>query len=139
MNGATVEFRDSIPGADDYFALFESSGWNQEYGLTADELAAAIGRSWHMVSAYDQNQLIGTGRIVSDGVFHALIVDVIVSPGYRHHGLGSAIMQRLLERCRACRIRDVQLFCARDTAPFYSRLGFVARPTNAPGMDFRPA
>jgi predicted N-acetyltransferase YhbS len=47
-------------------------------------------------------------------------------------------MRRLLERCRAAHIRDVQLFCARGKVPFYSRLGFIARSEDAPGMDFRP-
>jgi predicted N-acetyltransferase YhbS len=112
---------------------------DREYHLSAEELHNAIRHSWHLVTAYDQNRLVGTGRIISDGVFHALIVDVIVSPEYQARGLGTNIMQRLLERCRGGRIRDVKLFCARGKAPFYGRLGFIARSEDAPGMDFRPA
>jgi len=134
-----LEFRESLPAADEYLELFESTGWNREYRLSAQELCAAISHSWYLVSAYDREKLVGTGRVISDGVFHALIIDVIVSPAYQHRGLGTAIMQRLLERCRAALIRDVQLFCARGKAPFYRRLGFIARSEEAPGMDFRPA
>lgn len=133
-----LDFRESLPGAEEYLALFESTGWNGVYHLTAEELRDALSRSWRLVTAYDRDRLVATGRVVSDGVFHALIVDVIVRPEYRGRGLGTAIMRRLLDRCREARIRDVQLFCARGKASFYGRLGFVLRPADAPGMDYRP-
>jgi GNAT superfamily N-acetyltransferase len=90
-----------------------------------------------MVAAYDGGRLVGSGRIVSDGVFHGLIVDVIVLPEYQGKGIGTAIMERLIECSRAQRIRDVELFCAKGKAAFYERLGFRARPADAPGMDLR--
>lgn len=130
-----LEFRESVPDANEYLVLFESTGWNREYGLSAGELQDAMRRSWYLVTAYNGEQLVGTGRIISDGVFHGLIVNVIVSPSYQKRGLGTALMQRLLEHCRAHHIRDVQLFCAAGKAPFYARLGFVRRDEGAPGMD----
>ncbi len=133
-----VEIRESLPDPAEYFDLFESTGWNQEYGLTTQELHDAVCGSWCVLTAYDQGILVGTGRVVSDGVFHALIVDLIVTPDRQGQGLGKMIMQELLERCRAARIRDVQLFCARGKADFYRKLGFVVRAEDAPGMDFRP-
>ncbi len=133
-----LDIRESLPSANEYLALFESTGWNREYRLSAENLQEAIRQSWFLVTAYDQNRLVGTGRVISDGVFHALIVDVIVKPECQRRGLGTAIMRRLLERCRAAHICDVQLFCARGKVPFYSQLGFIARSEEAPGMDFRP-
>ncbi len=132
-----IRLVDALPGPDAYFALFESTGWNQEYGLTAEELRRAVSRSWLVVSAYDEDRLIGTGRVVSDGVLHGLIVDVIVLPEYQGRGIGTLIMRRLLDCCKAAGLRDVQLFCARGKAPFYGRLGFAARPEDAPGMDYK--
>ncbi len=134
---ASLELRETLPDPAEYFALFESTGWNQEYGMSAEELQRAILESWCVITAYDDGKLIGTGRVISDGVFHALIVDVIVRPEYQKHGIGTLIMQRLLERCRAARLRDVQLFCARGKAPFYQKLGFVSRAEDAPGMDLK--
>lgn len=132
-----LEYRESPPDRDEYFALFESTGWNREYGLTPEELQAAIGESWFLLTAYREGRLVGTGRVFSDGVLHALIVDVIVLPECQRAGIGAAIMTRLIERCRAARVRDVQLFCAKGKAPFYRRLGFADRPTDAPGMDWK--
>ena len=132
-----LEYRDTLPDADAYFELFESTGWNQEYRLTCEELRAAASRSWFLLAGYRDGRLVGTGRVVSDGVLHALIVDVIVSPECQGQGIGASIMERLVERCRTARIRDVQLFSAKGKAPFYRRLGFVDRPADAPGMDWK--
>ena len=134
---ASLELRETLPDPTEYFALFESTGWNQEYGMTAEEVQRAIRESWCVITAYDDGKLIGTGRVISDGVFHALIVDVIVRPEYQKQGVGTLIMQRLLERCRAARLRDVQLFCARGKAQFYQKLGFVSRAEDSPGMDWK--
>ena len=92
-----------------------------------------------LVAAYDGGRLVGSGRIVSDGVFHALVVDVIVLPEYQGQGIGTAIMRRLVEGARARHIRDLQLFCATGKAAFYEKLGFQPRPraADAPGMDLR--
>ncbi len=133
-----VRLQESLESESAFFALFESTGWNQEYQLTPAELAKAVRASWYFLAAYDGDTLVGAGRIVSDGVCHALILDVIVSPACRHRGIGTLIMRRLLDHCRRNRIRDVQLFCARGKADFYRKLGFVARPEDAPGMDWRP-
>ncbi len=134
---ARIHLRESCPDCIEYFDLFEATGWNKDYGLTAQELYDAVRGSWYFLAAYDEGRLVGTGRVISDGVFHALIVDVIVRPDYQGRGLGTMIMQRLLDRCRSGRIRDVQLFCARGKSGFYRQLGFVARPEDSPGMDFK--
>jgi GNAT superfamily N-acetyltransferase len=133
-----IVYRQEIPPSEPYFELFSSTGWNKEYGLTPGELHEAISCSLFLVAAYDGERLVGSGRIVSDGVLHALIVDVIVLPDYQGRGIGTAIMRRLTEFCEARRIRDVQLFCAKGKSTFYSRLGFRPRPPDAPGMDHRP-
>jgi hypothetical protein len=65
--------RDSLPPASEYMTLFESTGWNRKYRLSTEELQEAIRHSWFMVAAHDQNRLVGTGRVISDGVFHALV------------------------------------------------------------------
>jgi GNAT superfamily N-acetyltransferase len=73
--------------------------------------------------------------VLSDGVLHALIVDVIVTPEMRGHGIGTEIMKRLVARCREAGVLQIQLFSARGKRGFYERLGFVARPDDGPGME----
>lgn len=130
-----IETRPPDPRA--YHELFETTGWNAEYGATPEELDLANRSSWYVVAAYDAERLVAFGRLVSDGVLHAMVYDMIVRPDYQRTGLGSRVLSMLLARCREARIRDVQLFCARGKAAFYLRHGFEARPEDAPGMQLR--
>ncbi len=120
-----------------YFPLFESTGWNSEYRLSKEELASSLRKSFHLISVYDGDRLVGFGRIVSDGIFHAMIYEMIVLPGYQNKGIGSEILKRLLKKCGEKKIRDVQLFCARGKRAFYEKHGFEARPNDAPGMQLK--
>jgi GNAT superfamily N-acetyltransferase len=133
-----IAYREALPDPGPFLRLFETTGWNQGYGLDEDALFRAISTSWTAVSAYDEDQLVGFGRVISDGVLHALIVELIVTPAYQGQGIGGQLLQKLVGRCRAHGIRDIQLFCARGKAGFYERFGFASRPGDAPGMEWRP-
>ena len=132
----TIQFKEKLPGIRD-MDLFSTTGWNTDYKFSAVDLEKAIANSWHAVSAYDSGTLVGFGRTIADGVHHALIVDVIVLPEYQGIGIGTAIVTGLLKKCKEEKIRDIQLFAAADRYEFYEKLGFRARPRNAPGMEYQ--
>jgi GNAT superfamily N-acetyltransferase len=132
-----IRYTDTAPDGADFAELFATTGWNESYRLTEDQLAEALRRSWHTVAAYDGGVLVGFGRTLCDGAAHALILDMIVLPGLQGRGIGSEILKRLVDRCRDAGIRDVQLFCARGKSAFYEKNGFTARPADAPGMELR--
>ncbi len=134
-----IAFENSIPSQASYFRLFESTGWNEVYRLDEAQLYDAVRQSWFAVSAYDQDELVGFGRIISDGVHHAFIVDLMVLPAYRNRGIGSNILKLLLAECKARRIRDVQLFSGKGKHGFYRKFGFVERQPDAPGMQWKRA
>jgi GNAT superfamily N-acetyltransferase len=133
-----ITYQESLPEPESFFGLYETTGWNEEYGLDQDALSRGLAASWAAVSAYDGDRLVGFGRVLSDGVLHALIVEMIVEPAYQGRGIGRHVLEQLLDRCRAHGIRDIQLFCARGKAGFYERFGFVSRPDDAPGMEWKP-
>ena len=130
-----IEYRAEVPNPLAFVRLFATTGWDPQGHLTVAAAAEALAPTWHAVSAYEGERLVGTGRIIGDGVLHALLVDVIVDPAYGHLGIGSAIVERLVAEWRRHRIVDVQLFCEFGVSPFYERLGFAARPEDAPGME----
>lgn len=133
-----IDYREMPPDAEGFLRLFETTGWDRDGRLTLASAGAALEHTRYAISAYDGGRLVGTGRIVGDGVLHALLADVIVDPAYRGQGIGSAIVARLVVECRRAHILDVQLFCAAGHRRFYERLGFVARPDEAPGMELAP-
>ena len=132
-----VLYKHTLPEKDQFFNLFESTGWNETYQLDKDQLHQALQYSWYSVSAYDDDRLVGFGRIVSDGMLHALIAEMIVLPDYQGKGIGNHILDDLVARCQANGIRDIQLFCAKGKVGFYEKHGFVKRPDDAPGMGIK--
>jgi GNAT superfamily N-acetyltransferase len=102
-----------------------------------EDVSEAIQNSWYALSIYYSNNLAGFGRIIADGVHHALIVDLIVHPDYQGKGLGTLILDRLVKKCKENNIRDIQLFAAKGKSDFYEKFGFEKRPADAPGMQLR--
>ncbi len=134
MEIMNVEYRNDLPSASAYAELFETTGWNNEYRASSEELDAALRQSWYTVSAYESDHLVGFGRIVSDGVLYAMVYDLIVVPSHQSKGIGSKILSKLIQKCKVAGIREVQLFSAKGKTGFYGRRGFEERPTDAPGM-----
>ena len=135
LDNLAIEYRAELPAAEEFVRLFRSSGWTEAFGVAADRLAATLPHAWYAVCARCGGQLVGTGLVLSDGVLHALIVNVIVVPEVRGHGIGTEIVKRLVARCQEMGMLQVQLFSARGKRGFYERLGFVARPDDGPGME----
>jgi GNAT superfamily N-acetyltransferase len=130
-----IEYRAELATAEEFERLFRSSGWTEAMDVPADRLAETLPHAWYAVCARRGGEIVGTGMVLGDGVLHALIVDVIVTPELRGHGIGTEIMLRLIARCREADVLGVQLFSARGARGFYERLGFVARPDDGPGME----
>ena len=102
-----------------YFPLFESTGWNVNYKLTPEELNSVVLKSYFTVSAHSGETLVGFGRIVCDGILHAIIYEMIIHSDYQLKGIGSEILKMLLKKCKDDNIRDIQLFCAKGKRVFY--------------------
>ena len=133
----TISYRTELPATDQFAALYATTGWNSEHPLSRAELAKALEASWYAVSAYDGARLVGFGRVVGDGVMYAMIHDMIVVPEYQGQGIGAHILQMLVDTCLRANIRDIQLFSARGKRQFYEHHGFVVRPDDGPGMQYR--
>jgi ribosomal protein S18 acetylase RimI-like enzyme len=133
----SITINETLPDINDYWELFQTTGWNQEYNFSVQDLANAIQHSWYSVSLYDLNRLIGFGRVIADGIHHAIIVDLIIHPDYQGKGMGSKLLERLVSKCKDNKIRDIQLFAAKDKYAFYEKFGFEKRPINAPGMQLK--
>lgn len=93
-------------------------------GRTPAELAESFGNSYAAVVAYDGETIIGTARILSDGVCNAYVVDVWTLTSYRRRGIARRMMDLLLARCQG---QHVYLFTD-DMMAFYEKLGFSPQP-----------
>src|SRR6266540_1445571 len=71
------------------------------------------------------NQLVAFCRALSDGVFQATILDVIVHSSRRGEGLGERLMNEVLSVPEIARAANIELVCQPDLVPFYERWGFT--------------
>lgn len=78
--------------------------------------------SYAAVVAYHQGRIIGTARVLSDGVCNAYIVDVWTLSDYRRRGIARTMIDRLLARLEG---QHVYLFTT--TPEFYRAIGFQER------------
>lgn len=132
-----IKFTENLPDPEEFFQLFCTTGWNKTYNLTSEELFTALKKSWYTISAYQADKLVGFARIVADGIVHAMVYDLIVLPEYQKQGIGSGILNKIVEHCVQNRIRDIQLFSADGKMSFYEKHGFKKRPSDAPGMEIK--
>ena len=130
-------FNEEQPEINRYMDLFNTTGWNDEYKISDETMKTALNNSWYMVSTYYDEKLIGFGRVVTDGVLHAMIYEMIVDPEFQGKGIGKKILNILVDKCKQQGIRDIQLFCAKGKKEFYIKNGFVVRPDDAPGMQYK--
>lgn len=90
------------------------------------------------VSVYDDDNIIGSGRIVGDGGLCYYIQDIMVLKTYQKKGIGSEIVKLLMDYLEenAPYNSYVGLMAAKGLEGFYSRYGFISRPNEyfGPGM-----
>ena len=115
---------------DEVKAIYREAGW-MAY-LTDDErLERAFQNSLYLLGAFAGDDLIGLVRCVGDGEHVVLIQDLIVSEAYRQRGIGTELMNRVLEKYS--RVRMISLYTdAQDERAnaFYRKMGFVGIDAN---------
>ncbi len=119
--------------AEEIIALYRAGGWwKDEYDPA--EIPRLISGSFAFVVAAEKRsgRAVGMGRVLSDGVSDAYIQDLVVLPGYRGRDLGTAIISRLVSRCREEGISWIALIAGPGSEEFYRPLGFTRMEGHVP-------
>jgi len=132
-----IYYRDSSPNIHQYRELYLQTDWNIARRASLVDLARSISNSWAVITAWEGDRLVGSGRVVSDGALYAVIYDLIVHTDYQNQNIGSTILSELIARIEEAGIHEIQLFSARGKTEFYEKRGFQSRPGDAPGMAYR--
>lgn len=107
----------------DILRLYESVGWTA-YTDHPEVLRKGFENSMLILTAYEGDQLLGIIRAVGDGYTVVFIQDILVFPEYQRKGIGSALLQAILDRYS--HVRQIEL--ATDNTPktiaFYKSMGF---------------
>ena len=124
-----------IPEAGEYRHLREVSGLSPKSASAAE---AGLPNSLFVACIRDGATLIGMGRVVGDGGLNFDVVDVAVHPDYQRQGLGTRIMQALMEYIDATAPDSAYIsLLADDGSPkLYRRFGFEFTAPSTVGMAF---
>ena len=103
--------------------LTEAVGWGRR---GANKWKGVLSKSSYVYSIWDGDRLVGMGRIVEDGVM-CMFYDIAVHPDYQRGGLGSQIMNNLINQVKDKKYVSIGLFAWEKNPaniPFYEKFGF---------------
>lgn len=89
-------------------------------GRSPEEYRRSHENSHAVIFGYLDGEVVANGRILSDGVCNAYLVDIWTTTRLRRRGVGTEVVSRLLETVPG---QHVGLF-TNDMQPFYAELGF---------------
>ncbi len=115
---AFIMTTDEVEWSDLKAALAEDKFDN---GRTPEEYQLSHENSYATVVVRQADRIVGNGRLLSDGVCNAYLVDIWTAPSLRRQGIGREIVTRLLATVPG---QHVGLFTD-DASGFYGGLGFA--------------
>ena len=110
--------------ARDLEVLYQQEWWTQ--GRSLEDVRSMLENPGYLYGTCEPEtgKLVGFARVLSDGVFKALVFDVIVDQAHRGRAIGRQLMERILADSRLSRVKHVELYCLPELEPFYESLGF---------------
>lgn len=103
--------------------LYTEVGWTA-YTDNLLILRRGFENSLLVLGAFENNELIGIIRVVGDGFTIVFVQDILILPNQQRKGVGSALLQAILDRYK--NVRQIEL--ATDNTPqtiaFYKSMGF---------------
>jgi ribosomal protein S18 acetylase RimI-like enzyme len=120
-----IQYRFDLDGVDWAEMKAAVAADDFDNGRTPEQLERSFRNSHSACVAYAGGRIIGTARVLSDGVCNAYVVDVWTMTAFRRRGVARHMMERLLEDLRG---QHVYLH-SDDAVEFYKKMGFKERPT----------
>jgi len=116
-----IEYRENKEFTkEDLKKLFLSVEW--ESANYPDRLVEAMKNSHVVISAYNENELIGLMSAISDGEMSAYFPYLLVNQKYQGLGIGKQLVLRMLGKYK--NYYKKALICYGDKREFYEKCGF---------------
>ena len=120
----TIRYQDNTPiSIDSLTKLYQSVGWRNYYNNPAI-MNQLLPGSWHYISAWEDDQLVGLIRTISDGCYILYIQDILVHPDYQRRAIGTSLVKQMLERAKDMQQIILTTDDTEKTIQFYQSLGF---------------
>lgn len=113
--------------------LYEEVGWTF-YTQDPERLEKALSNTDYLVTAWQEDILVGLARTLSDDVAIAYIQDILVLPSHQGQGIGRALVTNCLARYAHVRMKILLTDNRPDQIGFYQSLGF----SNTRNLEEKP-
>ena len=123
-----ISVKENVKSIDEFNYLYDAVGW-ESYDDNITE--RALKNTYYSVSIYDDNKIVGYGRLIGDTICFMYIHDVMVIPEYQDRKIGSMIMNKLLDKVEEIKKTNpdmrVYLGASEGKEEFYKKFGFIER------------
>lgn len=123
-----ISIKENVNSVEEFNYLYDTVGW-ESYDEKISE--KALKNTIYSVSVYEDNKIIGYGRLIGDEICFLYIHDVMVIPKYQNKKIGTQIMDKLLEKVNQIKLENpyvrVYLGASKGKEKFYERFGFITR------------
>ncbi len=126
--------RELTPGqVDQLVDLFQQEWWTK--GRQKADVERLMRHSGPIFAFVDplNDELVAFARAMTDGVYKAMIFDIIVKDNWRNTGLGRLLMKTVMTDPLLSGVKHRELYCLEEMVPFYEKWGFTS---NLPGLYF---
>ena len=123
-----ISIKENVKNTEEFNMLYDAIGWGAYDGKIVQK---ALDNTFYSVSVYDDEKIVGYGRIIGDSICFLYIQDIMVKPEYQGNKIGTMIMNRLLEKINEIKKENpdlrVYLGASKNKEEFYEKFGFVKR------------
>jgi predicted GNAT family acetyltransferase len=124
LTSVAIRIDDSLAGIDWAQVNADLAADDFDNGRSPEALRRSFERSQHVAIARDGDRVVGTARLLSDGVSNAYLLDVWTASSHRRQGTASAMVRRLQEQ-----VPGQHVGLQTDGAQaLYASLGFRPQP-----------
>ena len=124
-----IIYKEHIPTPEEFNNLTEAVDWGTRESKIVEE---ALKHTLYSLCVYDENKLIGYGRIIGDKTIFLYIQDIMVIPEYQDKKIGTGIMNKLIEKINEYKKVNPEirtyLGASKGKESFYEKFGFISRP-----------
>lgn len=94
--------------------------------INIENVETALGNSLYTVGLYDEEKLVGFGRVCGDQSVQFVICDVMVDKGYKNKGIDFIIMKEINEYLSDAANKNSHIFIITDSSEskVFEKFGF---------------
>ena len=123
-----LNIKENNKNAEEFNLLYDLVGWG---AYNEDITKRALDNTFYSVSVYENDTIVGFGRIIGDTICFMYIQDIMVKPEFQNKKIGTLIMNKLLKKVDELKKQnpDIRgyLGATKDREKFYEKFGFVRR------------